>query len=163
MIVLGIDPGYERLGISVIEKTPSSASLGTSKPKLVFSECFKTSPKDEHAERLSQIHIEIERILNKYKPSHLGIETLFFNANVKTAMKVAESRGVILALAKKHGLTVVELSPQEIKIAVTGYGNSDKKAVIKMIPLLIDLNKKSIMLDDEYDAIGVGLCVLTHN
>jgi crossover junction endodeoxyribonuclease RuvC len=176
MKILGIDPGYERLGVSIIEKQ----KIG--KPKLLFSECFKTSAKDEHSLRLSQILLEIEEVIKKYKPTHLGIETLFFNANVKTAMKVAESRGVVLATAKKEGLEICELSPQAIKIAVTGYGNSDKKAVMKMIPLLIDIpdstssvvanpaysssgvaKKNSVMLDDEYDAIAVGLCVLAQN
>ena len=156
MIILGIDPGYERLGISIIESGP--------KPRLVFSETFKTSIKDEHSQRLSEIHKEIEKVIKKYKPKRLGIETLFFNKNVKTAIKVAEARGIILALSKKNGLEIREISPQQIKVAVTGYGNSDKKAIKKMVSVLIELpkNKKgnSVKLDDEIDAIAAGLSVL---
>lgn len=158
MRVLAIDPGYERLGIAILDKQKP----GERKPILVFSTCFQTSAKDSHSKRLAQIHSEIQRILETYSPTHLGIETLFFSKNVKTAIKVAEARGIILALAEIYNLKIVELSPQQIKIAVTGYGNSDKNSVIKMIPLLVEI-KNSIKFDDEFDAIATGLCVLTHN
>lgn len=155
MIILGIDPGYERLGVAILENGK------TKKPNVVFSECFKTSSKEEHAERLFQIQTELERVIKKYKPTRLGIETLFFNSNQKSATKVSEARGVILATAKKFGLEIKELSPLQVKVGVTGYGKSDKVAVIKMIPLLVDFDsidkkKNSAMLDDEYDAIAVG-------
>lgn len=158
MKVLAIDPGYERLGVAVLEKQKP----GERKPTLVFSTCIQTSPKEEHSKRLSQIHLQIESILKKYSPTHLGIETLFFSKNVKTAIKVAEARGIILALADIYNLKIVELSPQAIKIAVTGHGASDKNSVMKMVPLLIDI-KNRIKLDDEFDAIAIGLCTLAHN
>jgi crossover junction endodeoxyribonuclease RuvC len=157
MKILGIDPGYERLGIAVIEKTNHKSQ----NPKLVFSETFKTSAKDSNAERLFQIQTEVERVIKKYKPERLGIETLFFNKNVKTAIKVAEARGIILAIAQKNKLKIFELSPQQIKIAVTGYGKSDKSAIAKMVSLLIETNKNSTMLDDEYDAIAAALAVMS--
>lgn len=158
MRVLAIDPGYERLGIAVLDKQKP----GDRKPTLVFSTCFQTSAKDSHAKRLAQIHSQIESLLKEYSPTHLGIETLFFSKNVKTAIKVAEARGLILALAEIYNLKITELSPQAIKIAVTGYGSSDKTAVIKMVPLLIDI-KNSVKLDDEFDAIATGLCVLAQH
>ncbi|MEN9921427.1 MAG: crossover junction endodeoxyribonuclease RuvC, crossover junction endodeoxyribonuclease RuvC [Candidatus Parcubacteria bacterium] len=158
MRVLAIDPGYERLGIAILDKQ----KIGERKPSLVFSTCFQTSAKDSHSRRLAQIHSEIQRVLEEYSPTHLGIETLFFSKNVKTAIKVAEARGLILALAEIYNLKIVELSPQQIKIAVTGYGNSDKNAIIKMVPLLIEIENK-IKFDDEFDAIATGLCVLAHN
>lgn len=158
MRVLAIDPGYERLGVAILDKQKP----GEKKPTLVFSTCIQTSAKDTHSKRLSEIHTQIESILKEYFPTHLGIETLFFSKNVKTAIKVAESRGIILALAELHNLKITELSPQAIKIAVTGHGASDKTAVIKMVPLLIDI-KTSIKFDDEYDAIATGLCTLAHN
>jgi crossover junction endodeoxyribonuclease RuvC len=158
MRVLAIDPGYERLGIAVLDKQKP----GDRKPTLVFSTCFQTSAKDSHAKRLAQIHSQIELLLKEYSPTHLGIETLFFSKNVKTAIKVAEARGLILALAEIYNLKITELSPQAIKISVTGYGSSDKTAVIKMVPLLIDI-KNSVKLDDEFDAIATGLCVLAQH
>lgn len=158
MRVLAIDPGYERLGVAVLDKQ----KVGEKKPTLIYSTCIQTSTKDTHSRRLSEIHTQIESILKEYSPDALGIETLFFSKNVKTALKVAESRGIILALAHLYNLKITELSPQAIKIAVTGHGSSDKKAVIKMVPLLIEI-KNRIKFDDEYDAIATGLCVLAHN
>lgn len=150
MKVLSIDPGYERLGISIIEKEE------TSKEKLLFSECFQTDKKLSHSERLSLIHKRIEEIIDEYSPNFLAIETLFFNTNQKTAMMVAESRGTVIGLCAAKGLSVLEISPLQIKAAVTGHGRSDKNAVIKMIPYLINLEKE-IKFDDEYDAIATGL------
>jgi len=89
------------------------------------------------------------------------VETLFFNKNVKTAIGVAQARGIILYLAKNAGCTVHDFGPQEIKIAVTGYGKSDKNAVIDMVKRLVS-NVPEKALDDEYDAIAVGITTLAH-
>jgi crossover junction endodeoxyribonuclease RuvC len=151
MKVLAIDPGYERLGIAVIEKQVTDR-----KETLIHSECFRTSPKDPHADRLGQIANHIESILEQYKPDILAIETLFFSTNTKTALKVAEARGTVIALCARRDLKVLEFSPQDIKIAVTGSGSSDKTQVMKMIPLLIAMPDQK-KLDDEYDAIATGL------
>ncbi|MFZ2038908.1 MAG: crossover junction endodeoxyribonuclease RuvC [Minisyncoccia bacterium] len=149
MIILGIDPGYERLGIAIIEKTDN-------KEALVYSDTFKTSAKETHSERLNQIGAEVQKIIKKFKPEVLAIETLFFETNAKTAMKVAEARGVLIYEAKKNNLLVREFTPMEIKVAVTGYGKSDKKQMAYMIDKLIKIDKK-IKHDDEYDAIAAGL------
>lgn len=150
MKVLSIDPGYERLGVAVLEKKDN-------KEFLLYSDCFKTSPKEPHPDRLAKIQKEIELVIDKYKPDDLSIETLFFNKNVKTAMLVAEARGVIISTSRNKGLNVYEYSPQEIKISVTGDGKSDKTSVIKMVPLLIKIEKE-IKIDDEFDAIAAGIC-----
>src|SRR3989338_8515980 len=120
MRILGIDPGYERLGVAVLEKNGG-------KECVLFSACFKTSPKLEFPERLNLIGQEIERIIQKYKPEVLAIETLFLNTNQKTAMRVAEVRGVVLNEATKEGLRIFEASPPQIKTATTGYGRADKE------------------------------------
>jgi len=151
MRVLAIDPGYERLGIAVLEKKE------TEKEVLLFSECFKTSTKDEFYDRIAQIQKKIEDVIKTYCPEDLSIETLFFNQNVKTALKVAESRGVVIATSRNFGLNIFEYSPQQIKTSVTGDGKSDKTSVIKMIPLLIKIEKE-IKVDDEFDAIAAGIC-----
>lgn len=150
MIILGIDPGYERLGIAIVSKNEGE------KETLLFSECFKTSVKTPHHERLSQLGQNLEKVIETYKPESMAIETLFFNSNQKTAMYVSEARGAILFVATKSGLSVSEYGPGQIKVAVTGYGRGDKNAVIKMIPLLIKIDKE-IKHDDEYDAIAVAL------
>jgi len=149
MRVIAIDPGYERMGVAIVEKI-------NGKENLVFSECFKTSPKIVHEERLKLIGQEIEILIKKYKPEAMAIETLFFKNNQKTAMHVSEARGVMLYVASALGLSLKEFSPMAIKIAVTGYGSSDKEQVTSMVQKLIKINNE-IKYDDEYDAIAVGL------
>ena len=155
MKILAIDPGYERLGVTVMEKKDKE------KETLLFSECFFTEAKLPHSSRLALVGAEILRVIEIYKPEALAIETLFFSKNVKTALKVAEARGVILHVAVSAGLSVLELSPAQIKIAVTGHGRSDKKQMISMIPRLIKINK-TIEYDDEYDAIAAGITFFAH-
>jgi crossover junction endodeoxyribonuclease RuvC len=150
MRILAIDPGYERLGIAVIEKIPKSKEV------VIFSECFKTSTKLSHSERLCFIGKELEKVILEHRPEALAIESLFFGANQKTAITVAEARGVILFQAGVYNLPIYEYGPGQIKVAVTGYGKSDKEQIITMIPKLVKITKE-IKHDDEYDAIAIGL------
>jgi len=152
MRVIAFDPGYERLGIAVLEKK-------NSKDVLLYSECFQTSKDLDHSKRLFALYKRIREVIGEYSPDTGALETLFFANNQKTALKVAEVRGVILAVCESYGIFPNEFSPSAIKIGVTGYGKSDKTAVIKMIPLLIKINKE-IKFDDEYDAIAVGITCL---
>ncbi len=149
MIILGIDPGYERLGIAIIETL-------NNKNKVLFSECFKTSAKLNFEERLLLIGNEVKNIIKKYKPEVLSIETLFLNTNQKTVMRVAETRGVVIYEAINAKLKVFEASPPQIKIATTGYGKADKNQIIKMVKMLVDIDK-SKKSDDELDAIAIAL------
>ncbi len=154
--ILAIDPGYERVGIAVLEKE----TLG--KERLLFSECFKTSSKLSLDERLFLIGTEIEKVIGEFTPDILAIEKLFFTNNQKTALSVSEARGVIIYTAKKAGLSVREFTPNEIKVAVTGYGKAEKKDIAFMLPKLIeiDIGEKK---DDELDAIAVGLTAFAHH
>src|SRR3989344_7644817 len=151
MKILGIDPGFERLGIAILEK-----NKGDKKEKVLFSECFKTSAKLKFEERLFLIGKEIKTVIKKFKPKILAIETLFFTSNQKTVMHVAEVRGVIIYEASVSGLRIFEASPPQIKIAITGYGRANKEQVMKMVKILVDVDqtKKS---DDELDAIAIAL------
>lgn len=155
MRILGIDPGFERLGVAIIEKNKNE------KECVVFSECFKTSAKLPFGERLVLIGEEVNNIIKKYKPEVLAIETLFLTTNQKTVMHVAEARGVVVYEASKSSLKIFEASPPQIKIATTGYGKATKEQVMKMVKLLvtIDASKKS---DDELDAIAIALTALAH-
>jgi len=156
MKIIAIDPGYERMGVAIIEKIPKGKEI------LIFSECFKTSAKLPHEERLKLIGQEIEILIEKYKPEAMAIETLFFSNNQKTAMHVSEARGVMLFVAAVAGLKVCEFSPVAIKIAVTGYGASDKSQVTGMVGKLIKIDR-DIKYDDEYDAIAIGLTYFATN
>jgi len=153
MKVLSIDPGFERLGIAVIEK------LKGEKEKLLFSECFETEKKLSFEKRLVLLGEHLEKILLEFSPDHLAIESLFLNTNQRTAMHAPEARGVIIYAGVKAGLQLFEYSPPQIKVAVAGNGRADKKAITKMIPLLLKIEKQ-IKRDDEYDAIAIGLAHL---
>ncbi|MCA9366170.1 crossover junction endodeoxyribonuclease RuvC [Candidatus Kaiserbacteria bacterium] len=154
MRVLGIDPGYERLGLAVVEKVDGHDTV-------VFSTCVQTDKELPFCDRLLAIGNELESVITTYKPECVGVETLFFNKNQKTAVAVAEARGVIEYVARRAGCVVQEFGPQEVKVAMTGYGNSDKRAVIDMVRRLVrDVPEKA--LDDEYDAIAVGVTCLAH-
>lgn len=153
--ILGIDPGYERLGIAILEKTNHS------KEEVVFSMCFKTDPKLEFTERLQLIGNETKKIIKKYEPEVLAIETLFLTKNERTVMKVSEARGVVLYEASNAHLKIFEASPPQIKLAVTGDGRASKEQIIKMVKMLVEMDnsKKS---DDELDAIAIALTASAH-
>lgn len=155
MKVLAIDPGYDRLGVAVLE-------LHDSKEVLLYSACVNTERDTPLPERLLILGNVVEELLRVHEPDMVGIETLFFNKNIKTAISVAQARGIILYLAKKYGCVVHEFGPQEIKVAVTGYGKSDKRAVFDMVMRLVQ-NVPQNALDDEYDAIAVGVTCLAHH
>jgi crossover junction endodeoxyribonuclease RuvC len=155
MRVLGIDPGYDRLGIAVIEKDRRG------KESVVYSACLTTTKASSLPGRFREVGEAIEDAITLYSPQKLAMETLFFNTNQTTAINVAGVRGIILYLASKHGLTFEEFTPLQVKIAVTGYGRSDKGQVQSMIERLVVLPKAK-RLDDEYDAIAVALTALAH-
>lgn len=150
MKILAIDPGFERLGIAVIEKQKRG------KENLLYSSCFKTSSKLKLNERLLLIGSFLEKTIKDYKPEILSIEKLYLTNNQKTAMGVAEARGVVIYLASLYKLSIFEYTPPQIKVAVTGYGKADKNMVMGMIPRLIKIDKK-ISSDDELDAVAIGL------
>jgi len=155
MIVLGIDPGYDRVGVAVME-------LINGQEILHHSECIETNKTLPIHTRIKHVGDTIHNHVTTYNVDTLAIETLFFNKNVKTAMSVAEARGVIIYAAESAGCTIYEFSPQEIKIATTGHGNSDKTAVTAMVKQLIP-TAPSTAIDDEYDAIAVGITYLAHH
>lgn len=155
MRVIGIDPGYDRLGVAVLDRY-------NNKETVVYSTCIETSRNDDLPDRLASAGTALADIIGTYQPSILGIETLFFNKNVKTAIGVAQARGMVLYIAKQAGLSICELSPQQVKIAVTGHGGSDKQAVLHMLQRLIS-DLPNATHDDEYDAIAVAITTLAHH
>jgi len=164
MRILGIDPGFERLGIAILEKSkgdkqPFDKAQG--KEQVIFSECFKTSSKLDFSERLLLIGEEVRTIIKKYKPEILAIETLFLNTNQKTVMRVAEARGVVMYEATQAKLKIFEASPPQIKMATTGYGRSDKTQINKMVKILVEIDENKAS-DDELDAIAIALTAFTH-
>lgn len=155
MRVIAVDPGYDRLGVAVLEYVDGVE-------KLLHSECIETDRSISLLERLKMIGDHFEALCVTHKPDTLGIETIFFNKNAKTVIGVAEARGVVVYIAQKNNCSVYEFGPQEIKVAVTGYGKSDKSAVIDMVRRLVP-NTPPKAHDDEYDAIAVGITCLAHH
>ncbi len=154
MKVISFDPGYERLGIAVLEKNHN-------KETLLFSECFKTKKEDVHFDRMKQIGDRVLNLLKEHSPDYSSIEGLFFSKNTTTALKVAEIRGILIYLCKQQNIPVFEFTPNQIKVAVTGYGNSDKKSVSFMVKKLVSV-PESVVIDDELDAIACGLTFFAH-
>jgi len=152
--VLGIDPGYDRLGWAVLEKE-------SGKEHVLASGTIETNKKDSPDKRLLTIGNGLREIIEEHSPSALAIEKLFFNQNVTTGLRVAEARGVVLLEAARAGLAVCEYSPQDVKIAVTGYGKASKTDVERMVPKLVKLSPlppgKKKRLDDELDAVALGI------
>ena len=153
MKILGIDPGYGRCGFGVIEKNGQNFIL-------IEYGCIETSKDLRLGQRLLQIDQALTELIKKHQPDMAGVEELFFAKNVKTAMAVAEARGVVMLVLQKAGLNVKEFKPVQIKQALTGYGNSDKKAVQTMVKITLKLAEipKS---DDAADALAVAITTAT--
>ncbi len=152
MRVLAFDPGYERLGVAVLEKEKG-------KEKLLYSACVRTSAKDTFAERLATLGTEVEALIAAWAPTCVAIENLYFENNAKTAMNVSAVRGMLLYLAARNNLVAHEYTPLQVKVAVTGHGRSDKAAIALMVPKLVAVAAGK-RLDDELDAIAVGITCL---
>ena len=164
MRIISVDPGFERMGVAVIEH-----ARGMKAPFVLYSTCVKTSPKDSFHLRLKALGGALAEIIARYSPEALAIEKLFFAANQKTALAVAEARGVAIYEAARHGLSFFEYTPIQIKAAVAGYGRADKRQVMLMVPRLVtfkDTAKKTKgagLSDDEFDAIAVGITHLAQS
>lgn len=151
MRILAIDPGFDRMGVAVVEGDPS-------RPTYIWSDCV-TPDKGLPEMRLARVYAAVLEAIDNYAPDAVAIESLFFSVNKKSALGVAEARGAVLAAAGGKGLPVREFSPQQVKLAVTGYGAADKSAVMSMVPKLLTLPSRP-RLDDELDAIALGIAAL---
>ncbi len=152
MRVLAFDPGYERLGIAVIEKQRG-------KDILLYSDCVRTDAKLPFPERLRQLGEAAEAFIKKWKPDCVALEEIYFENNAKTAMHVAQVMGALSDIAATEGLPLYTYTPLQVKAAVTGHGKSDKRAVALMVGKLVVLPPGK-RLDDELDAVAVGITCL---
>ena len=149
MKVVGIDPGLERVGYAVIDHT-------NTQDKLVESGLIKTSPLKTKGERLDLIYRQLLEVLERATPSLAGVETLYFTVNSKSAMSVAEDRGVILVLLAQKHIPTIEPTPLQVKVALTGYGKADKTQVSGMVKKILRF-KEDLGPDDVYDAVAIAL------
>ena len=148
-IILGIDPGLATCGYAVVE------SSGNRSFQLRESGAIRTSSDESMDERLKSIYSEVGDLVEEYEPGMVAVERIFFSNNQKTAVLVAQARGVIILAAS--GREIVSYSPLEIKKTITGYGKANKKQVQTMIQRLLGLQDVPSPADAA-DAIGVSLC-----
>ena len=145
MRILGIDPGYAITGYSVIDY------IGN-KFHLITSEAGESFP-----QRLLKLNNDLENIINMYKPDAISVEELFFNNNAKTAINVAQARGVILVVGCRLNIPTYEYTPLQIKQSVVGYGRADKIQVQKMVKTILKVEKLP-KLDDTTDSMAAAIC-----
>lgn len=147
--ILGIDPGFGRVGLGVIEKQNGVwVHIGHG--------LLETSSKKSFIERLWDVHTEVEKIVKKYKPTRAAVEELFFAKNTTTAIQVAQARGVILLTLIQAGVQVDEFTPLQVKQALTGYGRAEKSQIQKMVLMTLQMKEKKLQ-DDAADALALAL------
>ncbi len=148
--ILGIDPGFGRIGYGVIEKEKCDSW------KALTYGCISTNPKDSFVDRLKDLHAELVDLIKEYKPTRMAVEEIFYFKNAKTVIEVAQARGVIILTAVESGLPVDEFTPLQVKQAMTGYGRAEKGQMQKIVAMLLDIKGK-IKSDDAADALAVAL------
>jgi len=146
MIALGIDPGTRRIGYGIVEKKKDNIL------HFVAAGILKIESSDDTI-ALAETKKSIVDIIKKYRPDIMGIEKLFFAKNQRTAMAVSQARGVLMLAAYEAGIPIKEYTPNEIKLGISGYGFADKKAILKMVRLILGKNDLKI-IDDASDALA---------
>jgi crossover junction endodeoxyribonuclease RuvC len=150
MIILGIDPGTATTGFGIIRKESDQISL-------IDYGCIITSAKLTLSDRLIRIFKNIQKLIKKYHPDILICEEIFFFKNLKTAISVAQARGVVLLAAKLGKISFFGYTPLEVKQALSGYGRATKPQIQKMVQLLLKL-KSVPKPDDAADALALAIC-----
>jgi crossover junction endodeoxyribonuclease RuvC len=148
--VLGIDPGLSRCGYGAVDRRGAS-------PTAVAYGVIRTPPGEDLSRRLAMLEAELERLVQELRPAAVAVERVLFQANVRTAMSVGQASGLALAVAARAGVPVVHYSPNEVKLAVTGYGAADKNQVQHMVTRLLQLEAPP-RPPDAADALALALC-----
>lgn len=151
MIVLGIDPGTAALGYGIVDRTGSVL-------RAVDYGCLTTSADLPLPDRLRLIHAHVAELIETHNPDLVAVERLFFSKNVQTAFAVGQARGVVLLAAAQAGVPVREATPNEVKMAVTGYGSADKEQVGRMVTVILQLPEVPTS-DDTADALATAICI----
>lgn len=150
MIILGIDPGTSRIGIGIIKKHGGSL-VHVESGLLPFREKYVNE-----GERLCFLEKELQRILKRRKPNLVGIESLYFSNNQKTAFSVSQARGVILKTITENKIPYIELTPSEIKLSIAGHGKAPKERVAHMVGILLRMDIRKT-IDDVTDALAIAI------
>ena len=149
MLALGIDPGSAICGFGLVEHL--QGQLQAKKFGVIT-----TSPKARMQDRLLKIHTELDALIKEFRPQVMGIEKLFFGKNATTAIPVGQARGVVMLCAAQNNLDVIEITPNEVKQSITGYGGATKEQVIYMVTKLLNLDEPP-KPDDAADALAISI------
>lgn len=156
MIILGIDPGFGRIGYGII-------SFSKNQYKVIEYGCITTPENSYFPKRLNKIEQDLETIISQYdKIDAASIEDLYFNTNITTAIKVAQARGVILNTLSKHNIDIYEYTPIQAKQAIAGYGRATKHQVMEMLKKFLKMENMP-KLDDTADALALAICHTQYN
>jgi crossover junction endodeoxyribonuclease RuvC len=147
--ILGIDPGYGRVGWGIVDGHGSDWTY-------VAYGCIDTDKRYSFVKRLLQIERELEVIIAAYRPNFSAVEQIFFSKNVSTGIDVSQARGAILLILAHHKIPIAELTPTQIKQALTGYGNAEKRQVQEMVKRELHM-KELPKQDDAADALAVAI------
>ena len=150
MIVLGIDPGTAICGYGFVENIDGNI-------KALHYGAVTTSSKARMQDRLEKIYDSLDAMIKEYQPEAIGIEKLFFGRNSTTAIPVGQARGIVLLTAVKNDVEILELTPNEVKQSITGYGGASKEQVIYMVTKLLHLVEEP-KPDDVADALTIAIC-----
>ena len=149
MLVVGIDPGIAITGIAFIKENQG-------KQTLLYASSVTTLSNISTSERLAIIYSDLLKSLKKYQPDYAVLENLFFNTNAKTALIVGQARGVVQLVLAQNKIPVVEYTPLQVKLALTGYGRADKTQIQKMVAQILKL-PEILTPDDVADAAAIAL------
>ena len=149
MVALGIDPGTAICGYGFVEQ---------SRGRLIARGygAITTSPQARMQDRLLKIYNELDALIKNFQPEVIGVEKLFFGKNATTAIPVGQARGVVLLCAAQNNLDVVEMTPNEVKLSITGYGGATKEQVIYMVTRILNLSEPPTP-DDTADALAIAI------
>jgi crossover junction endodeoxyribonuclease RuvC len=151
LIILGIDPGTAALGYGIVDRNGGRL-------RAIDYGWLETSPDLTLPERLLAIHSLVDELIQLHEPAVVAVERLFFSRNAQTAIAVGQARGVVLLAAAQHGRPVSEATPNEVKVAVAGYGAADKGQVQRMVQLVLGMSELPEP-DDAADALAVAICI----
>lgn len=149
MILLGIDPGTATTGFGLVRHRNNQTLH-------ISHGVIKTASNQDKAQRLWEIHQDLSSLIEKFKPNHCNVEKLFFQNNIRTAMAVSESRGVILFTLAKYNIPYCEITPLQLKNNLCGDGKADKKQVQKMVKIILSLQEEP-KPDDAADALALAI------
>lgn len=155
MYILGIDPGFGRVGYGIIE-------YKYNKYRVLEYGCITTPTGETLSSRLKKIHDDLQEVISRYNIDAAAVESLFFNTNITTGIQVAEARGVILYCLEKNGIKINEYTPLQVKQALVGYGRAEKTQIKKMVKEMLKLEKMP-KLDDTTDALAIAICHANSN